>query len=177
MARTVLVIGYGNPGRQDDGLGPILADRIAARGCPDVQTDATYQLTVEDAAAVAEHDAVIFVDAALDGAEPFMWRRLAASEPASFSTHSCSPGAVVALAETLFDWRAEAWLLGIRGYEFEKLEERLTPAGWRNLAAAEAFLVHQLARWREGGHFDEKTPISASADEEASCKTASTSFS
>ena len=42
-----LVIGYGNPGRRDDGLGPSFADILAAEGIPGVDVDSDYQLTVE----------------------------------------------------------------------------------------------------------------------------------
>ena len=70
----VLVIGYGNPGRLDDGLGPALAAAIESAAPAGVTVDADYQLTVEDAAAVAEHDVVVFADAAVDGPEPFYFR-------------------------------------------------------------------------------------------------------
>jgi len=68
-----LVIGVGNAGRQDDGLGPALVERLAGVKPPErviVQTpdgavDAfwAYQLNIEDAAAVREYDRVVFVDA------------------------------------------------------------------------------------------------------------------
>lgn len=72
----VLVYGYGNPGRRDDGLGPALVRELAARGVADeagpgarVVLESGYQLQVEDAALVAGFDAVIFADAEV-GAEP-----------------------------------------------------------------------------------------------------------
>ena len=49
----VLVIGYGNPGRMDDGLGPATIDELEKLAIDGVDLDADYQLTVEDAAAVA----------------------------------------------------------------------------------------------------------------------------
>ena len=45
---SALVIGFGNPGRLDDGLGPALAARFEAKGLDDVVVDADYQLTVKD---------------------------------------------------------------------------------------------------------------------------------
>ena len=71
---TVLVIGYGNPGRLDDGLGPALAEALAALELPGVTVEANYQLTVEDAAAVAEHDVVVFADASVNGPEPYSFQ-------------------------------------------------------------------------------------------------------
>ena len=49
--RKVLLIGYGNPGRLDDGLGPALAAAVEKLAIPGVTVDADYQLNVEDAAA------------------------------------------------------------------------------------------------------------------------------
>jgi DNA-binding response OmpR family regulator len=48
MANRVLVIGYGNPGRLDDGLGPALAETLQRLDLPGVTVDADYQLTAED---------------------------------------------------------------------------------------------------------------------------------
>ncbi len=63
----ILVYGYGNPGRQDDGLGIELAEEIdrwcSESGITNVQTDTNYQLNLEDAAGIAQYDVVIFADA------------------------------------------------------------------------------------------------------------------
>lgn len=142
--RQVMVIGYGNPGRLDDGLGPALAARLAARGVAGVTIDSDYQLSIEHAAAAAEHDVLIFVDAALNGPEPFSFSRLAPGSPASFTTHSVSPGGVLALAGELFGGALEAYVLGIRGYAFDEFGQRLSEQAERNLAAAEAFLVERI---------------------------------
>jgi hydrogenase maturation protease len=145
--RRRLVIGYGNPGRRDDGLGPALAEAVAARAGPGVETDADYQLTVEDAAALSGCDEVIFADASTDGPEPFSFAALEPAAGADFTTHHISPGAVLALAGELFDARPKAWLMGIRGYEFNEFGEGLSAGARRNLAAAADFLS---ARLRDG---------------------------
>ena len=104
VTRTkVLLIGYGNVGRLDDGLGPALARAIERQDLPEVTVEYDYQLTVENADAVARHDIVIFADADTAGPEPFWLRRLeAAGGGVSFSTHSVRPEGVLALAEQLF---------------------------------------------------------------------------
>jgi hydrogenase maturation protease len=146
--RTVLVIGYGNPGRLDDGLGPRLAAALEAAGLPGVTVDADYQLTVEDAAEVARHAVVIFADAAVRGAEPFYFQPLPAGGQPGFSSHSVEPGEVLALARDLFGARVEAYALGIRGYEFNEFGERLSDRATQNLAAAVAFLTEVLRTGR-----------------------------
>ena len=84
-ASKVLLIGYGNPGRLDDGLGPALATAIEKLGIEGVTVDAAYQLSVEDAAAAAEHDIVVFADADVSGPEPFRFHRIEPAPALSFS--------------------------------------------------------------------------------------------
>jgi hydrogenase maturation protease len=143
-APRILVYGYGNPGRLDDGLGPALAEELAAEGIPGVTVDSNYQLSVEDAAAAAAHDVAIFVDADVSGPEPFRFERLEPRREMSFSTHSVSPEAVLALAEDLLGGRAEGYVLGIRGYEFNEFGEGLSVKARANLGAAIGFLRRAL---------------------------------
>jgi len=139
-ARRVLLIGFGNPGRLDDGLGPALAAEIERLELDDVTVDSDYQLTVEDAAAVAEHDVVVFADAAVDGPEPFSFERLEPESHLSFSSHDVEPPAVLALARDLFGARTPGFMLGIRGYEFDEFGERLSNRAQANLASALKFI-------------------------------------
>ena len=132
----VLVIGYGNPGRLDDGLGPAFADALEQLGLPGVEVEIDYQLMVEHADAVARHRVVVFADAAMSGPAPFSLRRLASRPGQSFSTHRAEPEALLALAEGLFGAEVEGYALGIRGYEFDNFGERLSPGARANLEAA-----------------------------------------
>ena len=141
QARRVLVIGYGNPGRADDGLGPALAAAIEAMGLPGVTVEANYQLAVEDSALVAEHDVTVIVDATTAGPDPFTFGPLEPAREVAFSTHSMSPGGVLALAREHFGSTTPAYLLQIRGHEFDRFEERLTKSARANLARAVEFLA------------------------------------
>jgi hypothetical protein len=60
---TVLVIGYGNTLRGDDGVGYQVAETVAEWQLPQVRSIAVHQLLPELAADIAEVDLVIFVDA------------------------------------------------------------------------------------------------------------------
>jgi len=139
-SEKVLLIGYGNPGRLDDGLGPALAQAIENKGLPGVTVDIDYQLLVEDAAAVAEYDVVIFADASVNGKEPFSFRRIEAAQDITFTTHSMRPESVIALAEDMFGQKAEAYCLAIRGYEFNDFGERLSEQANENLESAVSFV-------------------------------------
>ena len=52
--RRILLLGYGNPGRCDDGLGPAFAARIEARGLPGLDVFTDYQLTVDHALQIVD---------------------------------------------------------------------------------------------------------------------------
>jgi hydrogenase maturation protease len=138
----VLVLGYGNPGRQDDGLGPAAATEIGAMGLTDVTAYDGYQLNIEDAMDVAAHDVVWFVDAARTG-PPFSITRVSPSATVDFTSHIVRPETILAIAETCYERKPEAFLLAIRGYEFEFLE-MLTPAARGNLSLAIGALADRL---------------------------------
>jgi hydrogenase maturation protease len=159
-APTTLVLGWGNPGRKDDGLGPAFIEAVSRLDLPDLVLDSDYQLTMEDSADAARHRRVLFVDADRRGPEPFWMRRLQASrDGSSFSTHSVAPAAVLALCRDLFDAEPEAWLLGIRGYEFDEFGEGLSAKAGANLARAVEFLRTSVA----SGGFREATAGAASS--------------
>ena len=140
-ADRVLVYGYGNPGRGDDGLGPAFAADIEALALPGIVVDANYQLTVEDAADLGGYAAVVFVDAAVRGPEPFWFAPIDDSSVKSvgWTSHSLTSSQLVALARELFASKAAAYTLGIRGYQFGELDEGLSAGAQANLQKAVAF--------------------------------------
>lgn len=147
--KSILIMGYGNPAREDDGLGPAAAEYIESLSLDGVTADANYQLSIEDAAEVAEHDCSVFVDAAVEGEEPFYFKRLTPDTVWQFTSHSVNPETVAALAKDLFGAGKECYLLGIRGYSFEMFKEGLTEKAAANLEKAKEFLVGFV---QEGGN-------------------------
>lgn len=142
--KKILLLGYGNPARADDGLGPAVAEYVEKLDLPGVTVDSDYQLTIEDSAAVAENDVVIFADASANCAEPFVFEPLKAGSVGSFSSHSVEPAEVMTLAENLFKSKAKGFVLGIRGYEFDKFDSPLTEKAKKNLGKALVFLTDLL---------------------------------
>jgi hydrogenase maturation protease len=138
--QKILLIGFGNPARADDGLGPALAEKIESKNLSLVTVEADYQLTIEDSAQVAEHDIVIFADASADGPEPFSFEPVVAKCSNSFSTHSVEPAHIMALAENLFGSKAKGFILGIRGYEFDRFGDGLSEKAKANLQKAACFV-------------------------------------
>ena len=139
----VLVLGYGNPGRQDDGLGPAAVAEIESIGWPNLTAFDNYQLNIEDAMDVAAHDVVWFVDAAKEGPAPYTVRDVSPASTVEFTSHIVHPEAVLAIARQCYGWAPRAFLLGIRGYEFEFVEA-LTPGAADNLRAALAMLTDRI---------------------------------
>jgi hydrogenase maturation protease len=144
--RTVLVIGYGNPGRRDDGLGPALAAAVAAIGLDTVSVDSDYQLQVELAADIARHDVVVFADAHVSCDDPFVFYRLRPSADIIVSSHRVSPATLLALARHSFDACPAGYVLGIRGHEFNEFGEWLSAKASANLAAAIEFIQPRLRK-------------------------------
>lgn len=142
----VLVIGYGNPARCDDGIGPALAEKLDELKIPGVRVDKTFQLNPEDAAVVAEHEVAVFIDACLCAPPPFAVREL---EPragtAEFTTHALAPEGVLGLAHDVYGAATKGFAVGIRGYHFDDFGDSLTNEATCNLEAAVKWLSEALA--------------------------------
>ncbi len=119
----ILIYGYGNPGRQDDGLGNAVVERleewVQKEGIRNVEFDSNYQLNIEDAATISDKDLVIFVDASVEDIEDIILTPVDESVKVAFSSHSASPGYIVKLCHDLFNTQPACYLLHIKGYEWE----------------------------------------------------------
>ncbi len=144
---NILVYGYGNPGRQDDGLGNAMTERIdqwiADEGIANVRTDSNYQLNIEDAAEIADCDVVFFVDASTEDIEDFCITSVGAAFKIEFTMHAVSPAFVVDLCHKIYYKTPVAYLIHIRGYEWD-FAEGLTTRAQTNLDGAFAFLIKIL---------------------------------
>jgi hydrogenase maturation protease len=145
MALNILVYGFGNPGRGDDGLGIAFADRVEGRDLPGVSCERNYQLNIEDALEIAAYDAVLFADASIDAAEPFEMRGLRPAEEICFTTHSMPAHSVLALCEDLYGRSPRAFMMAIRGYSWNA-EEGLSDSAADNLEKAVDFAVSLLGQ-------------------------------
>jgi hydrogenase maturation protease len=140
---AALVLGIGNPGRRDDGLGAAAVERLKKRRVRGVACDANYQLNVEDALACAGHEVVVFVDAARGLQKPFMFTKVLPAAGLPALSHALRPEAVLAVAAGLYGRTPDARLLAIRGHRFT-IGEGLTERAEANLALALEFLVDFL---------------------------------
>jgi hydrogenase maturation protease len=145
------VYGYGNPGRQDDGIGPYLAEEVGRLDLPLVDTDANYQLQIEDAELISQYDLVIFIDADCEGSEPFSARRLEPEAKSSYTTHRLGPESVLALCKSVYGVVPESWLIGVRGYSFD-MHEGLTQKAMSNSKETAGFITQLLRGYKGKEH-------------------------
>ncbi len=96
----VLVVGYGNDLRADDGAGRRVADAVEARDLPGVTVRSQSQLTPELALEAAGRDLVVFVDADIE-AEVLTHRAVEPGEGGGVMTHHGNPASLLALVPTV----------------------------------------------------------------------------
>jgi hydrogenase maturation protease len=137
--KRLLVLGYGNPSRGDDGLGPRLVEALEGKPARGVDFEVGFQLAIEDAATVSEYARVLFVDADASGKAPFRAVPIGPSETLEFTSHDVSAQTVLAICEESFGAAPAAWLLAVCGYEFG-FAEKLSSGAEENLRSATAFV-------------------------------------
>lgn len=130
----VLVCGYGNPFRTDDGVGHILAPAMAEMiaslgGEADVRLE--HQLLPEMAEEFGQYDLLVFADARVPGTgsgNGYDIREIS-PDPAleGLNIHSVGPEWVLALAVRIWGKVPPSLLVSVEGESFD-FGERLTPA-------------------------------------------------
>lgn len=124
--KCCLVYGYGNPGRQDDGLGIRLVERwekwAQDHGINHIDFDYNYQLNIEDALTISEYEKVVFVDASVEDIQDIQLAKVIPTQKTEFTMHAMYPGFILHLCESLYGKSPDTYLLSIKGYEFEFIE-------------------------------------------------------
>jgi hydrogenase maturation protease len=131
--KRTLLIGYGNPDREDDGVAwHILRALTVKMGLPapssyedefpqNAQVDFAFylQLTPEMAEEIANYEYVCFLDAHT-GAIPEPVRLIGVDSDFQRSpfTHHLTPQSLMSMCETLYGKKPEAALLSVLGYRF-----------------------------------------------------------
>ena len=133
MLNRALLIGYGNPDREDDGVAWHILCALALKlGLPapisyedefpqNTQVDFAFylQLTPEMAEEIAAYEYVCFVDAHT-GNIPVPVRLIDVESDFQRSpfTHHLTPQSLISICETLYASKPDAVLLSVRGYQF-----------------------------------------------------------
>jgi hydrogenase maturation protease len=147
--QRVTVFGVGNTARGDDGLGPLLLERLREAGWEGrewLRLIEDAQLQIEHALDLQRCDIALFVDASVDAPAPFSFEEIANPGGHRMATmsHALAPADVMHTLATI--GRAApppAFVLGIRGEHFE-LGEGLSAAAVDGLAAATELVLELL---------------------------------
>lgn len=143
----LLIFGYGNPGRGDDALGPLVAEHIESiksqRQWHHVDVLTAYQLQIEHVMDVADNEITLFVDAHTRCSSPYQFDRCQAEPDQSYTTHALTPDALLAVYQQVFKKTPPpCYLLSIKGESFD-LGQSLSTNANSNLKLAIKF-VEQL---------------------------------
>ena len=133
MSNHTLLIGYGNPDREDDGVAWHILHALTVKlGLPaptsyedefpqNTQVDFAFylQLTPEMAEEISAYDYVCFVDAHT-GNIPEQVRLIDVESDFQRSpfTHHLTPQSLISICETLYATKTDSALLSVRGYQF-----------------------------------------------------------
>jgi hydrogenase maturation protease len=118
----IRIIAWGNVGRRDDGAALVLAGRLAERYAsrPDIVVHEYHQLGPELVGELDDCRLALFVDASVrPGERDVTLDKVAAAVSGGIDTHHCSPDVLLGLLIALGLREPEAWLIGIRGHDWE----------------------------------------------------------
>ena len=158
-----LLLGWGNPDRQDDGAAWHILEEIARRsGLPVPEEEGesfaplgneldllfTLQLTPELAEIVSGYKRAVFIDAHTGNIDQDLnFHPLTALFQTSPLTHHFTPESCLELAERVYGAAPRAWLMSVRGYRFGFDRELSQPT-----AELVQEAVSRLMEWIEAGN-------------------------
>lgn len=123
-SNKILVYGYGNPGRADDGLGIAFAEAIESwvvkNNIENVSCESNYQLNIEDSEIISQYDIVLFADASLEEISSVSLTKVLPSDSrVEFSMHAVSSAFVLDLCNQIYNVTPQTWLIHIKGFDWD----------------------------------------------------------
>jgi hydrogenase maturation protease len=131
--KNLLILGYGNPDREDDGVAWHILRALAIKldlqapesyedefsECEQIDFDFQLQLTPEMAEDIVAYPYVCFVDAHTGNIpEPVRLIEVESEFQASPFTHHLTPQSLMSMCETLYGKKPDAALLSVLGHRF-----------------------------------------------------------
>jgi len=147
---TKLVIAYGNPYRNDDGVGHYIANEIQKwadeKKIDEITIIAAYQLDLDMTEDISIAESVFFLDAHIEEYSPeIVINKIEAKKSNGFTTHVFTPSDLMALVNQLYNKNPLAMLISVPGYNFDMGEE-LTPETNKQADRALEKLKHLLTK-------------------------------
>ncbi len=142
--KAILIIGIGNSGRKDDGLGWMILDSLKNK-FSNVDLLYRYQLQIEDAEEVSHYPTVIFVDATKEVTNNgFYFEPCIPNEGIGLLSHMLKPETVIWLENSLYKKEPVSYVMGIEGKEWG-LSAKPSEKGLLNLNKARTFLEKNIS--------------------------------
>jgi hydrogenase maturation protease len=120
---TFFIVGYGNPYRRDDGIGPYVAHQLESflYHRKNIHYRVLHQLEPCLISALQYADIILFVDATIQTlAEGRQWVMIQPDIKAIPSfTHQCSPPMVMGWLQSIHHRNPAAWLVSVQGNDFD----------------------------------------------------------
>lgn len=166
--KRVLVCGFGNPYRHDDGVERAVVNEVreqleqapldsSSAGFNDLggSIDAVVldQLVPEMAETVVKYDLVIFVDAHVVATSELLRKKYAASayRSAAFVSHQTHPATMLELAKKMYGYAPQAVMLSLRDHDFDS-DEGLS----LETAILVSLAVGRIVGWAQANPADHK---------------------
>jgi hydrogenase maturation protease len=147
----ILMIGYGNPSRQDDGIGPYIVDRLKRRlnNIPRVDFLTLHQLTIDLVETVRHYDLILLIDATVEVlGDGFKFSRV---EPAfglpHYITHYFNPSLLLGLVQSIYHRDPTMVEVAIQGDSFgfrQKLTSEATARAEKAISEIITFVMQSL---------------------------------
>ena len=116
------IIGYGNPQRRDDGIGPYIVNRLQPhfKHRKDVHLLALHQLEPDIIDTLKTADTLVFVDATADTlTEGRHWVEVQPElNTMPFLIHESAPAFILGLLQCLYHRHPKAWTVSVEGNDF-----------------------------------------------------------
>ena len=116
------IVGYGNPHRRDDGIGPYIVEQLSGDlgRERDIALRSLHQLDPVLAEEVQGAEVLILVDATVESVERGVrWTRVEPKQGLSAcDTHHLRPSTLLGLMEALYGRRPTTWLVSVQGGDF-----------------------------------------------------------
>jgi len=142
-AKDMLIIGIGNSGRSDDGLGWLMLDALNKQFIH-VDLLYRYQLQIEDAELLSHYPTVIFVDATKENTKNgFFFKPCHPNNGLGLTSHMLEPETILWLENQLYKTKPATFVLGIEGKKWG-LSLEPSEMGLSNLSMARDFLAQNI---------------------------------
>lgn len=115
----LVVFAWGNVSRGDDGIGPLLAEKLRDLQLQELVVVEDFQLNIEHVMDFSGITPLLFIDASVAIEKGIAVERIEASDDGNFSTHAIAPQALLNVyRETTGNAPPEAFLLHVAAREF-----------------------------------------------------------